>query len=166
MFPPPYNSPEPYEPKITSYEFTWIVPEVVAASCFPTPLLIEHWKNSGIKAVVNCSGMQYGIPLGPEFQYLYLPIEDFAIPTETQIQTFLEHTEKWKQARLPFVVHCMAGCGRTGTLLVAFAAYHHMIPVGDDPVAWIKQRRRCCLETGQQKGFALEITKRFQAQKR
>ena len=59
------------------------------------------------------------------------------------------------------VVHCVAGCGRTGIMVIAWAAFNGHIPNGMDPVKWIRKFRPCSLETKEQMNLAREIAKKY-----
>jgi atypical dual specificity phosphatase len=51
------------------------------------------------------------------FRYLHLPVQDFAPPTEEQIDQFVKFQREAEAAGVATVVHCGAGLGRTGTML-------------------------------------------------
>jgi protein-tyrosine phosphatase len=59
------------------------------------------------------------------------------------------------------MVHCVAGCGRTGILVIVWAAYHGYLPDSIDPVDWIRKLRPCSLETKEQMDFARKIAKKY-----
>ena len=59
-------------------------------------------------------------------------------------------------------MHCVAGCGRSGIMVVAWAAYNDYIPNGIDPVKWIRKLRPCCLETKEQMELARKIARKYQ----
>jgi len=141
--------------------FTWIVKERIAASWWPDTLLFEQYKKEGIKAIINCSEFDYRKDFPNEFHYFHINIPDFGTPTDSQIEKFLEITRKCGANRDPIVVHCVAGCGRTGIMIVAWAAFNGYIPNGLDPVKWIRKLRPCSLETKEQMELARKIAKKY-----
>lgn len=144
--------------------FSWIVKDKIAASWWPDAILIDKFKKEGIKAIVNCSEFDNRKEIPKEFQYFHINIPDFGTPTESQLEKFLEITSKFGENGDPIVVHCVAGCGRTGIMIVAWAAYNGYIPDGLDPVRWIRKFRSCCLETKEQMDLARKITRKYQKQ--
>jgi len=153
---PKNGMPERTEP------FTWIVKKKMAASWWPDASVIEIYKNEGIKAVINCSEFDNRKEISKSFEYFHINIPDFGTPTETQLEKFLEITSKFGANGDPIVVHCVAGCGRTGIMIVAWAAYNGYIPNGLDPVKWIRKLRPCCLETKEQMDLARKLARKYQ----
>jgi protein-tyrosine phosphatase len=111
--------------------------------------------------IINCSEFDYqnDVPVG--FKYYHINVPDYGLPTELQIEQFLEITKAHNKMNEPIVVHCVAGCGRTGQFIVAWAAYNRYLPKNIDPVKWIKKLRPCCLETEEQMNFARKIAKKY-----
>ncbi len=134
--------------------FTWIVKNKIAASWWPDASLIERYKKEGIKAIINCSEFDNRKDIPSYFKYYHINIPDFGTPTDSQLKKFLEITSSLGENRTPIVVHCVAGCGRTGIMLVVWAAVNGFIPNGLDPVKWIRKLRPCSLETKEQMELA------------
>ena len=141
--------------------FTWILKNKIAASWWPDASLFEIYKKEGIKAIINCSEFDYRKDVPPEFQYFHINIPDFGTPTDSQLEKFFEITRNFRASRNPIVVHCVAGCGRTGIMVVAWAANNGYIPEGLDPVKWIRKLRPCSLETKEQMGLARKIASKY-----
>ena len=142
--------------------FTWIVKNKFAAGWWPEAREIEIYKKEGIKAVINCSEFDNGREISKYFKYYQINIPDYGTPTESQLEEFLKITEKHSAMREPMVVHCVAGCGRTGIMVVVWAAYNGLIPNGIDPVKWIRRLRPCSLETKEQMNLARRLAKKYQ----
>lgn len=142
----PWYWPENGQPERTE-PFTWIVEDVVAASWWPDPYVFETYREKKIRAVVNCCEFDNRRDVPAHFSYYHIHVPDYGVPTDAQIERFLEIMDHHHEAREPVVIHCVAGCGRTGQFIAAWCARAGFIPKGTDPVEWIRARRKCCLET-------------------
>jgi protein-tyrosine phosphatase len=157
---PPYwpRNGQPYR----TTPFTWIVKNRIAASWWPDDEVFEIYRQEGVKVIINCSEFDNYEQVPKEFHYYHISIPDYGIPTDFQIEKFLDITNYHREQNESIVVHCVAGCGRTGQMIVIWGAYNNQIPKGIDPVDWIRSYRKCCLETREQKNFAREIAKKLQ----
>jgi len=153
---PKGGMPERTEP------FTWIVKNKMAASWWPDPPVFKRYRNEGIKVVINATEFDNRKDVPKDFTYYHIDIPDYGLPTDSQIKRFLEITEKHGSQNEPIVVHCVAGCGRTGQLIVIWAAYNGVIPKNMDPVKWIRKLRKCCLETKEQMDLARKMASKYQ----
>ena len=142
--------------------FTWIIKNKIAASWWPDASEIDIYKREGIKVIINCSEFDNRKEHSKDFEYFHINIPDFGTPTESQLDKFLEITSKYGANGDPIVVHCVAGCGRTGIMIVAWAAHNGFLPNGLDPVKWIRKLRPCCLETKEQMDLARKIARKYQ----
>lgn len=142
--------------------FTWIIKGKIAASWWPDPDVLERYEKEGIIAIINCCEFDNKKDIGTRFQYHHINIPDYGVPTPNQIIEFLSISDNHLSKNEPIVVHCVAGCGRTGQMIVAWGAHNGAIPKGMDPVKWIRNLRSCSLETTEQANFARKIAKELE----
>jgi len=157
----PWYWPKGGQPNRTE-PFTWIVKGKMAASWWPDQSVFERYRKEGIKIIINASEFDNRQDVPKEFIYYHINIPDYGLPTDSQIKKFLEVTDKHGVKNEPIVVHCVAGCGRTGQLIIIWAAYNGYIPKNMDPVKWIRKLRQCCLETKEQMDLARKMTRKYQ----
>jgi len=134
---------------------------VIAASWWPDPGIFELFKEKGIKSVVNVCEFDNRQDVPKQFAYHFIHVPDYGVPTDEQIERFIKLMDRHHASKEPVVIHCVAGCGRTGQFIIAWCAKAGFIPNGTDPVEWIRARRKCCLETGAQIQCAKRLTKKY-----
>ena len=104
--------------------FSWVIRGKLAGSARPENEAQLRWlRKSGIKALV-CLNRER--PLDDKqvrelgFEYLFLPVRDFTAPTLDDMIEFVCFAKEMIGYRMPVVVCCGAGIGRTGTMLAAY----------------------------------------------
>lgn len=114
----------PWIKQPTDTDFYWIVEGVIAGMSHPgnDPMVLERLAEMGIGAVVSLTErpMQEDLVRGHGMEFLHLPVPDFCAPRQPQIDRFVEFCEQNVRAGRAVAVHCLAGRGRTGTMLSCF----------------------------------------------
>lgn len=154
---PPEGQPHRTEP------FTWIVEDKIAASWWPDQEVFQLYKKNNIKAIVNCCEFDNRDDVPEQFDYYHINIPDYGIPRDDQIDYFIKIMEQHSQKDESVVIHCVAGCGRTGQFIIAWCAKASFLPKDSDPTQWIRERRKCCLETDEQIKRARELAEKYWA---
>jgi len=148
-----------------SKPFTWIVKGRMAASWWPDAPVIRIFKEQKISVVINCSEFENSKEIRNSFQFYHINVPDYGLPTEEQISRFLKICVEHGRKNESIVAHCVAGCGRTGQFIVAWAAHNGYIPKKMDPVKWIRKLRPCSLETQDQMEFARKLARKYLSNK-
>jgi len=83
-----------------------------------------------------------------EFEVIRIPIRDFTPPTESQMDKFIKVVDEQVAKGNKVMVHCMAGHGRTGTMIAGRIASRDIRP--DIAIAFTRANRAGTLETDNQ----------------
>ena len=131
----------------------WIREGKLAGSRFPTKEIADNIRKNGIRHVFNLTMQEYEDKDMFDGINLYnLKIEDFSTPSQDVVNTFFQITEKALEKDEPVLVHCWAGCGRTGTMLALWLMRFEGM-TADDAINEVRRIRPCALETPSQLNF-------------
>ena len=86
--------------------------------------------------------------------FLHLPIKDFSVPTETDLEILLEFFSESQKDKpnFPVLIHCTAGHGRTGTILAALLTILDLIDP-EDAIRQVRAVNPLAIETEEQEEF-------------
>lgn len=107
--------------------FYWLVEDALAGCSRPGARgsldddLVEL-RGHGIGALLSLteSPLPWGALERHELIGLHLPVDDFHAPTTMQMLEALAFLDESRAGGTPVAVHCLAGQGRTGTVLAAY----------------------------------------------
>ncbi|MFX0016672.1 MAG: dual specificity protein phosphatase family protein [Promethearchaeota archaeon] len=113
---------------------TWVIPGKLARSPFPLFQELSTLVELNIFLVINLTSQ--GIPnrLGNQLRasgirIKRLPIPDFGTPNQNTINQYLQMVCETILQNQAVLTHCIAGCGRTGTMIGLFLITHGYSPL-------------------------------------
>lgn len=128
---------------------------------------LEELKRHGITALVTLT--EEPLSLGgirkSGLAYLHLPIGDFTAPTLEQIEQFHEFVERQLEApNAAVAVHCLAGRGRTGTMLACYLVATDLD--AETAIRTVRRLRPGSIETSEQEDIVHSFAAHWAERKR
>jgi atypical dual specificity phosphatase len=146
-------------------DFFWLVEDRIGGMAHPgrDAGTFAHLKGMGIGALVSLTvvGLPGRLLKDHGLDYLHLPIEDYTPPRQEQIDEFVRFCERNISQGRPVAVHCLAGRGRTGTMLACYLVRQGM--KADEAIERVRAVRPGAIETFEQEVAIHEYAARAQA---
>lgn len=136
-------------------DFYWVREGVIAGADLPmSKEAIEEIAGYGIKRVVSVEQPDRVAVLleGTGIDQLKLAFKDFSTPSAGQVKTFLHYIGEALVNKEPVMVHCAAGCGRTGLLLMLYLMFFESWDL-EQGLAELRTYRPCAVESLDQEQF-------------
>ena len=132
--------------------FSWVIDGLLAGMARPYNVrqAFEFLKDAGIGVVVSLTRHSLTASFVEEFgfEYHHMPVKDFHAPTHKQMAKFGDLVDEAERAGKKLVVHCLAGVGRTGTMLASYLM--HRGRTAQEAIAEIRRLRPGSIETAEQ----------------
>lgn len=140
-----------------AYRFTWVVPDLLAGMACPgyfTELAadLDYLAAEGVSVIVTLTEFSLDLPPNSAFSSYHLPIEDFGAPDHEQTAQFCTLVDEAEQEGRRVMVHCLAGIGRTGTLLAAYLMWREKLTAAQ-ALTEVRRRRREYVQSVEQEAY-------------
>jgi atypical dual specificity phosphatase len=138
-------------------EFSWIIPKKLAGMRMPGEISpvneeVGFLHDKGITIIVNLTEDEYPYPEYSEnFKLVEIPIIEFNIPTNEQIDQLIEMFQSMDETDA-MAVHCRAGIGRTGIALACLLGKAEKL-TGNDAMKRIRSIRSASFDNHLQSCF-------------
>ena len=129
--------------------------KIIAGSSLPnTPEAIKYIKDQGIKLIISAAHADTVSNLleKDSIKHLNLEFADLTVPSRVQLKAYFSTLSKAIKLNEPVLIHCRAGCGRTGLLLALFLIYFHDFS-NETSIQEVRKIRPCSIELKRQEEF-------------
>ena len=155
------------------FNFSWVVPGKLAASGMPGSGYGGFFNGSGALAqdLEFAAGEKIGALVSltetaldeaeisaSGFEYLHLPVEDMKAPALDDCRRFVDFVTAGNERGVAVLVHCVAGRGRTGTMLACFLVRQGCGPL--ESLELVRMLRPGSVETEAQEAVVFEYAAR------
>lgn len=134
-------------------DFTWVIPEKLAVSRRPTFNDAHILLLNEIDVIVNLTEEEHEAMDFPGYELYHIPVVDFSVPTDEQVQEFITLLDESFAENKRVLVHCTAGCGRSGTMIGIYYGHYTKQTDIDALLTDLRKKRSCFLETDAQLSF-------------
>lgn len=133
-------------------DFDWIVEGRLAAFSAFVLRDLSALRELGIRAVVSLTERAPEPLRGDQdLRWLHLPVTDMTPPSVEQAREFVSFVESALADGLPVGVHCLAGLGRTGTLIACYLVSQGLTP--EEALDRVRAARPGSVQTEEQERF-------------
>ena len=138
--------------------FSWIIEEKLAGSAIPTSKEEIDWvKQEGVKSIVTIREEPLEDEWIKDINYLHVHSNDMGIPEFSDLVDSVDFIHQRITNDEPVMVHCLAGLGRTGTILACYLIKYENMSA-DDAVEKVRRERHGSIQSFSQE----EIIFRFE----
>ena len=138
--------------------FSWIIEEKLAGSAIPTSKEEIDWvKQEGVKSIVTIREEPLEDEWIKDVNYLHVHSNDMGIPEFSDLVNSVDFIHQRITNEEPVMVHCLAGLGRTGTILACYLIKYENMSA-DDAVEKVRRERHGSIQSFSQE----EIIFRFE----
>ena len=138
--------------------FSWIIEEKLAGSAIPTSKEEIDWiKQEGVKSIVTIREEPLEDEWIKDVNYLHVHSNDMGIPEFSDLVDSVDFIHQRITNDEPVMVHCLAGLGRTGTILACYLIKYENMSA-DDAVEKVRRERHGSIQSFSQE----EIIFRFE----
>ena len=145
--------------------FFWMIENRLAGMDHPGDEqdAFEELRSHGIGAVVTLTErpLPQDVLEAQGMDYLHVPIQDYHPPGQDQIDRFVAFCDEHISAGRAVAVHCLAGRGRTGTMLACYLVHGGAEP--GEAINAVRGRRPGAIETAEQEDAIFEFAARTEA---
>ena len=138
--------------------FSWIIEEKLAGSAIPTSKEEIDWiKQEGVRSIVTIREEPLEDEWIKDVNYLHVHSNDMGIPEFSDLVNSVDFINQRITNDEPVMVHCLAGLGRTGTILACYLIKYEDM-TADDAIEKVRRERHGSIQSFSQE----EIIFRFE----
>ena len=139
--------------------FSWILEGKLAGSAIPTSKDEVTWlQEQGVKTIVTIREEPLDKDWVSQMNYLHVLSDDMGVPTFEDLKNSVDYVHKKIQNNEPVMVHCLAGLGRTGTILACYLIKYEKMSA-EDAIQHVREQRHGSIQSFVQEEMIFQYAK-------
>ena len=139
--------------------FSWLIEGKLAGSAIPTSKDEVKWlQEEGVKSIVTIREVPLEEDWGDEVKYLHVLSDDMGVPSFDDLKNSVDYVHERIQNNEPVMVHCLAGLGRTGTILACYLIKYEKMSA-EDAIQHVREKRHGSIQSFVQEEMIFQYAK-------
>ena len=139
--------------------FSWLVDDKLAGSAIPTSKDEINWLHEqGVKSIITIREEPLDENWVGEMKYLHVHSNDMGVPTFDDLKESVDFIHNRIEDNEPVMVHCLAGLGRTGTILACYLIKYEKMSA-EDAIQHVREKRHGSIQSFVQEELIFQYAK-------
>ena len=143
-------------------KFSWLIDNKLAGSGIPTSIDEVQWAiEQGIKSIVTVREEPLDDDWVKDVKYLHIMSNDMGVPEFVDLVSTVDFIHKMITNNEPVMVHCLAGLGRTGTILACYLIKYQNTSA-DEAIQKVREERPGSIQSFPQEEIIFQFAESLQ----
>ena len=139
--------------------FSWLIEDKLAGSAIPTSKDEVKWlQEEGVKSIVTIREEPLDDDWTSDVNYLHVLSDDMGVPTFDDLKNSVDFIHDRIENNEPVLVHCLAGLGRTGTILACYLIKYQKM-LAEDAIQYVREKRHGSIQSFVQEELIFQYSK-------